>query len=153
MMKKILFLILISCTIESTIATESKLNSDLCKKTETTVQDYIAVKKTLNNYIEAGKKGDSKILRPSVYKNAIIYSAPSGKVQGGTINALFEYIDDNPAAAELEADITTLDIVGDIAYAKVEANNWHGTRYTDMFLLVKDGNEWKILTKTFYTHK
>lgn len=92
------------------------------------------------------------ILRPSVYKDAIIYSAPEGKVDGGSITALFDYLDGNPAATELEADITAVDIVGNIAYAKVESDNWHGARYTDMFLLVKEGGEWKILTKVFHTH-
>lgn len=53
---------------------------------------------------------------------------------------------------EMVAEITTIDIAGDVAYAKVESDNWHGERYTDMFLLVRDGDTWKLLTKVFHTH-
>ncbi len=119
---------------------------------ETEVSDYEAVKAALNKYLKAGKQGKSSVLRPAVYKDAIMYSAAGGKVEGGSIDALFDYIDGNPAAPEIEAEITATDIAGNIAYAKVESDKWHGARYTDMFLLVKDGNEWKILTKVFHTH-
>lgn len=156
-MKKFLFLFLALFTInyanvaKGEIDTKSEEGNKMMN--EISVKDYEAVKKALNNYLEAGKKGDSKILQPSVYKDAIMYSAADGNVEGGSIKALFEYLDGNPAAMELEANITSIDIAGNIAYAKVESNNWHGSRYTDMFLLVKDGNDWKILTKTFHTHK
>jgi len=156
MMKKLLFLFLAMFAVSSANAAENKpqpnLNERINTMNETSVKDFEAVKKALNNYLEAGRKGDSKILQPSAYKDAIMYSAPNGKVEGGSIKALFDYLDGNPAAPELEADITAVDIAGNIAYAKVESNNWHGARYTDMFLLVKDGNEWKILTKVFHTH-
>lgn len=155
MIKKILFLFLSILAINSANVAYSETQSNFKGEnimSETSVKDYEAVKEALNNYLEAGRKGDSKILRPSVYKDAIIYSAPNGKVDGGSITALFDYLDGNAPAVELEADITAVDIAGNIAYAKVESNNWHGARYTDMFLLVKEGNEWKILTKVFHTH-
>lgn len=120
--------------------------------TTTSIKDFEAVKRALNNYLEAGRKGESKILRPSTYKDAIMYGVSEGKVSGGSIESLFEYIDNNAAATQLEAEITAVDIVGNIAYAKVESNNWHGVRYTDMFLLVKEDGNWKILTKVFHTH-
>ncbi len=119
---------------------------------ETKVSDFEAVKSALNKYLEAGKQGKSSVLRPAVYRDAIMYSAAGGKVEGGSIDALFDYLDGNPAAPEIEAEITAVDIAGNIAYVKVESDKWHGARYTDMFLLVKEGNDWKILTKVFHTH-
>ncbi len=119
---------------------------------EVKVSDYEAVKEALGKYLEAGRQGKSAVLRPAVYKDAIMYSAAGGKVEGGSINALFDYLDNNPAAPEIEAEITAVDVAGNIAYVKVESDKWHGARYTDMFLLVKDGSEWKILTKVFHTH-
>jgi len=114
--------------------------------------DINGVKAAINDYINAGKQGKSEILRPSAYKDAIMYSAPNGVVEGGPINSLFEFLDTNPAAPELEAQITTVDVAGDIAYARVESDKWLGAKYTDMFLLVRDGDKWKILTKVFHTH-
>lgn len=115
-------------------------------------KDFDGVKQAINDYINAGKQGSSDILRPSVYKDAIIYSAPMGKVDGGTMDSLFEFLDGNPAATDMVAEIVAIDIAGDVAYAKVESDNWLGARYTDMFLLVRDGDKWKILTKVFHTH-
>lgn len=119
---------------------------------EINVSDYEAIKAALNKYLEAGRQGKSSVLRPAAYKDAIMYSAADGKVEGGSISALFDYLDNNPAAPNLKAEITAVDIAGNIAYAKVESDNWNGARYTDMFLLVKDGDVWKILTKVFHTH-
>lgn len=116
------------------------------------VSDYQAVKNTLNKYLEAGKQGKSNIMEPAFYKDAIMYNADKGEINGGSIKALFEYVDNNPAAPEIKADITTVDIAGNIAYARVESDNWHGARFSDMFLLLKDNGEWKILTKVFYTN-
>ncbi len=116
------------------------------------VNDYQAVKETINKYLEAGKQGKSEIMKPAFHKDAIMYNADNGIINGGTINALFDYIDNNPAAPEIEAEITSIEIAGNIAYAKVESNDWHGARFSDMFLLLKDNGAWKILTKVFYTN-
>lgn len=120
--------------------------------TETTVNDYEAVKKAINQYLEAGKKGKSEVMKSAFHKDAIMYTSANSEISGGAIQNLFDYIDSNPAAPEIEAQITAVDIAGTIAYARVESNNWHGARFSDMFLLLKEGNEWKIITKTYFTH-
>lgn len=152
MLKKILFLILIGFSIMSANAADISVNSEKGDKAMVSVNDYQAVKDTINKYLEAGRTGKSEIMKPAFYKDAIMYNADKGKIEGGTIQALFDYIDGNPAASEIEADITSVEIAGNVAYAKVESNNWHGARFSDMFLLLKDDGKWKILTKVFYTN-
>ncbi len=114
------------------------------------VKDYQAVKETLNKYLEAGKQGKSEIMKPAFHKDAIMYTSADGNVSGGAIQGLFDYIDNNPAAPEIKAEITSIEIAGNIAYAQVESDNWHGERFSDMFLLLKDNGDWKIITKVFY---
>lgn len=116
------------------------------------VKDYQAVKETLNKYLEAGKQGKSEIMKPAFHKDAIMYTSADGNVSGGAIQDLFDYIDNNPAAPEIKAEITSIEIAGNIAYAQVESDNWHGERFSDMFLLLKDNGDWKIITKVFYTN-
>lgn len=116
------------------------------------ISDYETVKSAINKYLEAGVKADSSVAKPAFYKDAVIYSNENGKISGGSIQSLYDYFDQNPPATELKADISSVDIAGNIAFAKVESENWHGARYTDMFLLVKENNEWKIITKVFHTH-
>jgi hypothetical protein len=36
------------------------------------------------------------------------------------------------------------------ASARLEAENWRDTRYTDFFLLLKHGSKWWIASKVFF---
>ena len=152
MLKKILFLLVLGLSITSANAADVRLNINEGDKSMVSVSDYQAVKDTISKYLEAGKQGKSEIMKHAFHKDAIMYNADKGAIEGGNIQALFDYIDNNPAASDMEADITSVDIAGNIAYARVESNNWHGARFSDMFLLLKDNGEWKILTKVFYSN-
>lgn len=158
MMKIFLSLLVFAVfTVNSANAAKNETQSDLYNggisaMNETKIQDYEAVKDTLNKYIEAGRAGKSSILHPYVHKDALMFGRTNGELSGGSIEELFVYLDTHPAAKEMKAEITTIDIAEGIAYAKIESNNWNGANFTDMFLLVKDGKDWKILTKTYYTH-
>lgn len=150
MLKKILFLVISVLSITSANATN--INNDKGDKVMISVNEYQLVKETLNKYLEAGRKGKSDIMKPVFYKDAMMYNADRGSINGGEIKALFDYVDHNPAAPEIEAEIVSVEIVGNIAYARIESSNWHGARFSDMFLLLKDNGVWKILTKVFYTN-
>ena len=157
MMKKFLLTLFCAVTViysasATQNATQPNLNKGEIVMPETSIKDYQAVKAVLNQYLKAGMEGKSDILRPYTHKDALMFGRADGKLEGGSIDNLFAYLDNHPAAKELEAEITAIEIVEGIAYARVESNNWNGARFTDMFLLVKDGNDWKILTKAFYTH-
>lgn len=150
-----LFLVLaaVMCINAAPCAAENNNNNQEVKvMADVSISDYEGVKAAINKYLEAGKQGKSEIAKPAFHKDAIIYSSPKGTIEGGAIQSLFDYFDNNPAAPQIAADISVVEIAGNVAYAKVESDNWHGARYTDMFLLLKEGNEWKILTKVFHTH-
>ena len=155
MLKKLL-LAAVLCSMFANLATavENQTNSNQGENimNETSVNDYKAVKAVLKKYLEAGKQGKSEIMKPAFHKDAIMYTSAEGKISGGAIQGLYDYIDGHPAAPQIEAEITAVDIAGSVAYARVESNNWHGARFSDMFLLLKEGNEWKIITKVYYTH-
>jgi hypothetical protein len=36
--------------------------------------------------------------------------------------------------------------------ARLEARNWRGTRYTDFFVLLNQGDGWRIASKVFFAH-
>lgn len=153
MLKKIIFILaVLGMHITPSSAADINNNQGGNIMTEATVNDYEAVKTVLNKYLEAGKQGKSEIMKLAFYKDAIMYNSDKNHIEGGSIQALFDGIDKGEPSPQIEATITTVDIVGNIAYARVEADNWFNSRYTDMFLLLKENNEWKILTKVFYTH-
>lgn len=115
--------------------------------------EYSAIRKVMGLYIQAGKEANSSVMKPAFHKDAIIYGTSGAEVTGGPIQGLFDFIDSHPKATNLEAEITSIDIVNNIAHVRVESNNWSGARYSDMFLLLKDGGGWKIITKIYYDHK
>lgn len=117
-----------------------------------TYKEYEAIKNIIKKYIEAGLKGDSSIMKFAFHKDATMYGHIDGKLVGGPIETLFDIIDSGEPAKNLKAEITTIDYIGGIAQVKAECENWNGARYTDMFILVKDNDDWKILTKVYYTH-
>ena len=114
--------------------------------------DYAAIRQVVGLYLQAGRDGKSDTMKPAFHKDAIMYSVDKGAVGGGPIQNLYDYIDGHPAAGDLEAEITAIDIAGTVASVRVESDKWHGARFSDMFLLLKDKDGWKIITKVFHTH-
>lgn len=114
--------------------------------------DYAAIRKVLNTYLEGGIQGKGEVMKPAFHADAIIYGSAGGKINGGPIQGLFDAIEGAPAK-ELNAEITNIDIAENIAHARVESNNWNGARYSDMFLLLKENGDWKIITKVFHVHE
>ena len=50
------------------------------------------------------------------------------------------------------ARIVHIEHAGGAATARLEAENWRGTRYSDFFVLVAGGAEWLIADKVFFAH-
>ena len=99
--------------------------------TEVKMNDYDLVRKALNLYVEAGRQGKASIMKDAFHQQAIMYGHQNGNLVGGPIQNLFDYIDENPPAENLKAEITQIDIAGQIAQAKVESDNWNGSSRED----------------------
>ncbi|MCY1254209.1 putative lumazine-binding protein [compost metagenome] len=116
------------------------------------IKEYEAIKRTLGLYLEGGRQGKSAIMRPAFHANAVMYGGAGESMQGGPIKALFEYIDGHLPATGLNAYITKIEVQNQVAFARIESDNWNGARFSDMFLLLKDDGNWKILTKIFHQY-
>ncbi|MCY1267060.1 putative lumazine-binding protein [compost metagenome] len=116
------------------------------------IREYQAIQKTLGLYIEGGRQGKSAIMKPAFHANALMYGGSGESIEGGSIKNLFEYIDGHPPATGLNAQITKIEVQNQLAFARIESDNWNGARFSDMFLLVKENGNWKILTKVFHQH-
>lgn len=139
--------------IELNKLNNNQQRSEKMETIRTDLSDYEGVKHALGLYIEAGKQGKSSIMKESFLPQAVMYGHDEkGKLIGGPIQSLFDIIDNNPPAKNLKAEITKVEIAGLIAQAQVESYDWNGARYTDMFQLVKDGSQWKVLVKEYHTH-
>ena len=115
------------------------------------LSDYDAIKETIQHYINGGKTGNTAEMKLAFHEDATIFGY-AGDLFAGPIQGLFDWIDQNGAAPELEGCVTNIDLVGTVATARIELENWSGRRFTDFFTLLKVDGEWKVMNKVFYLH-
>lgn len=119
----------------------------MTNKINATPQEEEGVRKALDAYIEAALKGDSKIAKPVFGDLATISYSDKDSLISSPIQALFDYYDKTgPHHAEYE--ITSLEVAGNVAIVRIDSK-FGDVSFDDMFALVKDGNNWKIVSKVY----
>lgn len=104
-----------------------------------TVKDYQEIKKVIEIYLQGGNTS-GEAAKPAFHPRAIINGQP--------IQTLFDGIDQaGPTNAVGHIDI--LDVVGDIACARVVMEGWHGQNFVDFHQLMKTDQGWKIVSKVY----
>ncbi len=116
------------------------------------VSEHDAIAKTIQHYIDGAKSGKGDDMKPAFHKDATIFGYAGADLFAGPIQLLFDWNDENGSAAELQARIASVDVVDTVATVRLELNNWNGSRYTDLFTLLKVDGEWKIMNKVFHLH-
>jgi len=111
-----------------------------------------AIAATLQHYIDGARTGAGGLMRRAFADSARIYGTYGGKAVEWTAQEFCEIIDKNGPAAELAARVVAIEYAGNAAMARLEAQNWRGTRYTDFFVLVSQGDGWRISSKVFFAH-
>ncbi len=118
----------------------------------TDVNEYGAIAKVVQVYIDGAKSGKGDDMKPAFYKDATIFGYAGADLFAGPIQKLFAWTDENGAATGLQARIASIDLIDTVATVRLELDNWTGHRYTDLFTLLKVDGEWKIMNKVFHLH-
>lgn len=132
---------------------EPKAESTDMKTKETTLinatpEQLAGIRKALDLYAEAAIKGDSKIAEPAFASTATMSFAQDGALVSVPIQALYDYYNTEcPQPASYE--ISVCDVADDAAIVRIESQ-FGETRFADMFTLVKDGEDWKIISKIYH---
>ena len=116
------------------------------------VRQHDGIVGALQHYIDGVKSGKGEDMKPAFHKDATIFGYAGTELFGGPIQQLFDWSDENGPAAELQAQIASIDLAGTAAIARLELTNLNGARYTDMFTLLQVDGEWKIMSKVFHLH-
>ena len=111
-----------------------------------------AITRTVQHYIDGAKSGRGDDMKPAFHEKATIFGYVGPDMVADPIQALFDWNDENGPATDLEARIASIEVSGTVATARVEADNWTGHRFTDLFNLLKVDGEWKIINKVFHMH-
>ncbi len=118
----------------------------------TNVSESDAIAKTVQHYIDGARSGKGDEMKPAFHKDATIFGYAGTDLFAGPIQQLFDWSDENGPATELQAEIASIDFVDTVATVRLELDNWTGSRFTDLFTLLKVDGEWKIMNKVFHLH-
>jgi hypothetical protein len=117
-----------------------------------TVSEYDAIAETVRRYVDGGRSGRSEEMKAAFHPDATIFGYIGDDLFGGPIQKLFDWNDQNGPATGLQARVASIDLIGTVATARLELDNWTGHKFTDMFTLLNTDGEWKIISKVFYLH-
>lgn len=113
-----------------------------------TPAELAGIRKALDLYVESAIKGDSKIAEPAFAKTATMSFAQNDTLVSVPIQALFDYYNTEcPQAANYE--ISVCDVADDAAIVRIDSQ-FGETKFADMFTLVKDVADWKIVSKIYH---
>jgi hypothetical protein len=116
------------------------------------ISEYDAISRTVQQYIDGGKTGRTEEMKKAFHPDATIFGYIGPDLFAGPIQGLFDWNDQNGAAAELHGRIASIDVVETVATVRLELENWGVYRFTDMFTLLKVDGNWKIMNKVFHLH-
>lgn len=111
-----------------------------------------AIAETLKRYIDGAQSGDVALLRSAFTEGARVSGSYSGKPVSWSLPEFCDAVAKGGAASELQARVVSIEHAGGAAMARLEAQNWRGTRYTDFFVLVRRDEGWRIDSKVFFAH-
>ncbi|MFN7944125.1 MAG: nuclear transport factor 2 family protein [Blastocatellia bacterium] len=120
--------------------------------TTNSLSDYEAIASTVQQYVSGGRSGRSEDMKPAFHADATIFGYLGPDLIAGPIQVLYDWVDENPPATELQSWIASTDLNGTVATVRLELENWSGHRFTDQFTLLKLDGRWKIISKVFYLH-
>ncbi len=116
------------------------------------VSEYDVIANVVQHYIDGGRSGKGEDMKPAFHEDATIFGYAGADLFAGPIQRLFDWVDANDPATGLQARIANIDLINTVATVRLELNNWIGSRYTDLFTLLKVDGEWKIMNKVFHLH-
>ena len=120
--------------------------------------EYDAIVATIGYYIEGGRAGKSSLMRPGFLPDATMVGYAGGTLLSGSIQQLYDWIDGNGPAPDIEPRFTGVEIRESIAVVRLEVERWSGklagseVHMSDAFTLVKTDDGWKIAHKIFHWH-
>ena len=120
------------------------------KAQELPVATEKAIEEAIGKYIDGGRAADSSIMKPVFHENAQMSGPEGDGAFSGPIQALYDYVDSNGPAPDLEMRIVNITVSDERAASVVlHADHWHGKNFTDHFQLLKMDGTWKILSKIY----
>lgn len=111
-----------------------------------------AVEAALKPYVDGPYTGDGEAQRSVWMDHARIVGSLDGQFMALTVDEFIAAVNEQGPAPNVGHRIVAIDIAGNAATARIEFIDWHGLRFTDFFVLIKQDGTWKISSKVFDSH-
>ena len=118
----------------------------------TRVSEYDVIANVVQKYIDGARSGRGDEMNPAFHEDATIFGYVGEDLFAGPIQQLFDWNDENGPAKGLQVRIGSIDLIDTVATVRLELDGWTGSRYTDLFTLLKVDGQWKIMNKVFHLH-
>jgi hypothetical protein len=108
--------------------------------------------------VDGLREGKSELMRPVFHPNATFFGHYPGGVMTGPIQQLFDFIDNNGPAPDVESRFAGVEIFGKIASLHLELEGYSGrlagtgVSMSDIFTLMLVDEGWTIVQKAFHWH-
>src|SRR3954453_1107985 len=87
------------------------------------IKDYDAIVEVMNRYKEGVRTGSSSVMKPVFHQGCTFYGYYQGSLLAGPIQMLFDWVDGNGPAADIQTRIANVDIRESIASVRMEVEN------------------------------
>jgi hypothetical protein len=120
--------------------------------------EHDAITRTIDRYIAGARAGDGDLMRAAFHPSATISSYCQGVEYTGSVEHVFQWINENGPAPNINPRFARIEIIESIAIVHLEVQHWSGklaganARASDVFTLLKWNGEWKITHKLFHWH-
>jgi hypothetical protein len=116
------------------------------------IDDYDAIAKVLQLYIDGAAKGDAALLKQAFHEEARLFGEMDGERYDLNMDDFFKDSASMPLGkgGRYRAKVLSVQQVGPAATAVVaEDGCWGSVSFVDFFSLCRFGGHWKIVNKTF----
>ena len=123
------------------------------------VSERDAVIAAMQRYINGVRLGSSTVMRAGFHEAAMIFGYYPGGVMANPIQDLFDWIDKNGPSPDLKAEFGDIQVRESIASVQLEIRNLSGAlagtdvQMSDIFLLLRTDEGWKITQKAFHWYQ
>ena len=125
---------------------------------QTYASQYDAITKTMKSYLDGVREGKSELMRPAFHPAATFFGHYPGGVMNGRLQQLFDWVDKNGPAPDMQSRFASVQILGKIAYVHLELEGLSGAlagtgvSMSDIFTLMLTQSGWTIVQKAFHWH-
>lgn len=117
------------------------------------VQDYKAVLKTVQGYVDGLQTGSVEDLKKIFHKEAVMYGFTNDGLSEGSINNLYDYMKEFGKAPNIKTHLDVLGLTPTTAVVQVRMEeDAAGMDFTDFHSLLKVGGKWHVVAKLFHQY-